>query len=277
MVQSKTSKIVGKIAMLIVAFLVFYPIIMMLLISVKTDADFLTNPFGLSTQFQFSNYVAAFKGTNYLVSLKNSAILTIGAAGLGTLLSAVAAYAIARAPKCRALFNGLGTFFWLGLALPQQVIMVPIVLWMQQLGLGGSMIGLILVYIAINAAYGVFFFTGFVRTVPIDLEEAAKIDGASPFTTLRVIVLPILKTPIVTLLIIMVLRVYNNFMMPLILLQGKNSRTLPLTIYFFKGDNSIQWNIMFAATTLVVLPLMIVYFIFQKRIVDGMLSGSVKM
>ena len=74
----------------------------------------------------------------------------------------------------------------------------------------------------------------------------------------------------------MVLRVYNNFLFPLILLQGKNSRTLPLTIYFFKGDEIVSWNIMFAATTLTVLPLMIFYFIFQSQIIDGMLSGGVK-
>ena len=121
-----------------------------------------------------------------------------------------------------------------------------------------------------------FFFSGFVNTVPVTLEEAAYIDGASPFTTFIRIVYPLLKPPMVTLLIVIALRVWNNFMYPLLLLQGQNSRTLPLTVFFFKGDLSIQGNILFAATTLVILPLMIVYLILQKQIISGMLNGSVK-
>ena len=128
----------------------------------------------------------------------------------------------------------------------------------------------------VGAVGAVFFFSGFVNTVPVTLEEAAYIDGASPFTTFIRIVYPLLKPPMVTLLIVIALRVWNNFMYPLLLLQGQNSRTLPLTVFFFKGDLSIQWNILFAATTLVILPLMIVYFILQKQIISGMLNGSVK-
>ncbi len=90
------------------------------------------------------------------------------------------------------------------------------------------------------------------------------------------VVFPLLKPPMVTLLIVIALRVWNNFMYPLLLSQGEKSRTLPLTVFFFKGDLSVQWNILFAATTLVILPLMIVYFILQKQIISGMLSGAVK-
>ncbi|MFI3212771.1 MAG: carbohydrate ABC transporter permease [Eubacteriales bacterium] len=277
MIENKKIKIIQILLISFVAVVVFYPVLMMVMVSLKNDVDFLVNPLGITLNFEFQNYVTAFKQMNYLVALKNSVILTAGAAVGSTLLCAATAYAIARAPKMQKMFAWIGIFFWLGLALPQQVVMVPLVMWIQTLGLGGTLLGLMLVYIGSDAAYGVFFFTGFVRTVPVSLEEAARIDGASPFTILRTIVFPLLKTPMVTLLIIMILRVYNNFTFPLILLQGKNSRTLPLTIYFFKGDTSVEWNVMFAATTLVVLPLMFIYFIFQRRIIDGMLSGSVKM
>ncbi len=276
MVSNKKSHLFLVAIMIAVTVVVFYPIVMMVSISLKSDAEFIKSPFGPLLSPQFSNYVAAFKQMNYLVSLKNSVVLTSVSAIMGSFLYAIAAYAISRAPTMRKLFKNIGIFFWLGLALPMQVIMVPLVLWIQTLHLSGSMFGLIFVFVATNAAYGVFFFTGFVATVPISLEEAATIDGATPFMVLRKIVLPLLKTPMVTLLIIMILRIYNNFLFPLILLQGKNSRTLPLTIYFFKGDELVSWNIMFAATTLTVLPLMIVYFIFQSQIIDGMLSGSVK-
>lgn len=277
MVKNKTKNMITNILVIIGGIIVFYPIIMMLLISFKTDAEYVMNPFGLPRGIEWQNYINAMKSMDYGQALWNSAILTAVSAVGCTFLCSITAYAIARSEKGKVLFKFIGKFFWFGIALPAQVAMVPLVLWMRKLGLGGNILGLVFVYIAANAAYGVFFFTGFISSVPISLEEAARIDGASRFTTFRKIVLPLLRTPMVTLLIIMVLRVYNNFIYPLILLQGKASRTLPLTIYFFKGDDAVQWTVMFAATTLVVLPLLIVYFIFQKKIISGMLSGSVKM
>ncbi len=261
----------------IVSLLVFYPIVMMIIVSLKTDTALTTAPFGLTIQFQWQNYADAFNGMNYPTALRTSVILTAVSAVSATILSALGSYAIVRVTRGKKLFVLFNILFLVGLALPQQVAMVPMVLWLQKLGLGGTVTGVCLVYIAANAAYGIFFFSGFINTVPVSLEDAARIDGASPFTVFRKVVFPLLKAPSVTLLIIMVLRVWNDFMYPLILLQGKNSRTLPLTIYLFKGDYSTQWNVMFAATTLAIIPLMVVYFIFQKKIISGMLSGAVKM
>lgn len=277
MIQNKFKENLIAVVILIIALIIFYPIVMMFIISLKTETEYIMSPYSLPKVFQWSNYTVAMEGMNYWRALMNSVVITGVSAISCTLLSATASYGIARATRGRKIFKGLFSFFWLGIALPQQVAMVPLVLWMNKLGLSGNLLGVALVYVAANAAFGVFFFTGFVNTVPIALEEAARIDGASQFTVFRKIVLPLLKTPMVTLMIIMVLRVYNNFIYPLILLQGKNSRTLPLTVYFFKGDNVVDWNIMFAATTLVVLPLLIFYFILQRHIIDGMTSGSVKM
>ena len=151
------------------------------------------------------------------------------------------------------------------------------VLWLQKLHLGNTLLGVVFVYIAANASYAIFLFSGFINTVPVALEEAARMDGATPFKVFWKIVFPLLKAPMVTMIIVMTLRVWNDFMYPLVLLQGKAARTLPLTIFMFKGDLQIEWNIMFAATTMAILPLMIVYFIFQKQIISGMMTGSVKM
>lgn len=265
-----------ELLMIAVCVLMFYPVIMMVLVSLKDDALLASEPLSLRTSFAFENYVTAVKGMKYWRALFNSSVLTAVSAVLTTFFGACGAYAIMRVRKGKKLFMALNALFLVGLALPQQVAMVPLVLWMQKLHVANTLFGLILAFIGANAAYAVFFFAGFVNTVPVSLEEAAYIDGASPFITFMKVVFPLLRPPMVTLLIVIALRVWNNFMYPLLLLQGQNSRTLPLTVFFFKGDLSIQWNILFAATTLVILPLMIVYFILQKQIISGMLSGSVK-
>ena len=274
--KKKKSLVLLEILMIIVCLLMFYPVIMMVIVSLKDSTLLAAEPLSLKTSFAFENYITAMKGMDYGRALFNSTVLTASSAVLTTFFGACAAYAITRARRGKRLFLILNGLFLIGLALPQQVAMVPLVLWLQKLGVANTMTGLILAFIGANAAYGVFFFSGFVNSVPATLEEAAYIDGASPMMTFLRIMLPLLKPPMVTLFIVIALRVWNNFMYPLILLQGKNSRTLPLTVFFFKGDLSIQWNILFAATTLVILPLMIVYFILQKQIISGMLSGSVK-
>lgn len=265
-----------ELILIAVCVMMFYPVVMMVLVSLKDQSLLAAEPLSLKTSFAFRNYVTAIKGMDYGRALFNSTVLTASSAVLTTFFGACAAYAITRVRRGKRVFLAFNALFLVGLALPQQVAMVPLVLWMQKLGVGNTLYGLILAFIGANASYGVFFFSGFVNSVPVTLEEAAYIDGASPMVTFVKIMLPLLKPPMVTLLIVIALRVWNNFMYPLILLQGKNSRTLPLTIFFFKGDLSIQWNILFAATTLVILPLMIVYFLLQKQIISGMLSGSVK-
>ena len=276
MKKKEIRRVIFTLFMAAVCILVFYPVIMMVLVSLKDDVLLAKEPLSLKTSFAFENYRLAAEKMKYGRALFNSTVLTICSGLLTTFFGACGAYAILRAKRGKKFFLILNALFLMGLALPQQVAMVPLVLWMQKLHVANSIFGLILAFTGANAAYAVFFFSGFVNTVPVTLEEAAYIDGAGPMKTFLKVVFPLLKPPMVTLLIVIALRVWNNFMYPLLLSQGEKSRTLPLTVFFFKGDLSVQWNILFAATTLVILPLMIVYFILQKQIISGMLSGAVK-
>lgn len=265
-----------EIIMVSLVLMMFYPVVMMIIVSLKKDTLMISEPLSMQTSFDFSNYVKAFMGMDYITSFINSFTLTTISTLMCVLLGGSAAYAIVRVKKGKIVFTCINIAFLISMTLPAQAAMVPLVLWMQKLGLGNTLPGLILAFIGANAAYSVFFFSGFINTVPKSLEEAAHIDGATPMQSFVKIVLPLLKPAMITMAIIITLRVWNNFMYPLILLQGKSSRTLPLTVFFFKGDFSVQWNVLFAATTLSMLPLMIIYFILQKQVIAGMTSGSVK-
>lgn len=274
--MNKRRKAFHSIVMLLVTLIISYPMLMMLIVSLKSDTDLVVDPVGMKMSLAYENYVSAFQQMNYPLTFFNSFILTLCAVALVSFLGCTAAYAIVRSRKCKKLFLAINVLFLIGLSLPQQVALVPMVLWLKNLGLQNTRLGVIMVYVASNASYAIFLFSGFINTIPIALEEAAIIDRASPFTVFWKIVFPLLKPSMITMIIVMTLRVWNEFMYPLVLLQGKTSRTLPLTIFMFKGDLQIQWNVMFAATTLAILPLMILYFIFQKQVVSGMMSGAVK-
>lgn len=272
----KINKMIYELVMIALVLIMFYPIVMMILVSLKNDVLFASEPLTMRTSFAFENYKKAFTEMGYLSSLKNSAVLSIVSAAICAFFGGCASYAIVKVKTGKKLFMALNVVFLLGLALPQQVAMVPLVLWIQKLGMGNTLVGLIFAFIGANAAFSIFFFTGFVNTVPAALEEAALVDGATRMQTFLKVVLPLLKSPMITLFIITILKVWNNFMYPLILLQGEGSRTLPLAVYMFKGDLAIEWNVLFAATTLAILPLLIMYFIMQKRVISGMTSGAVK-
>lgn len=168
---------------------------MMVLVSLKDDVLLAKEPLSLKTSFAFENYRLAAEKMKYGRALFNSTVLTICSGLLTTFFGACGAYAILRAKRGKKFFLILNALFLMGLALPQQVAMVPLVLWMQKLHVANSIFGLILAFTGANAAYAVFFFSGFVNTVPVTLEEAAYIDGAGPMKTFLKVVFRCLSRP----------------------------------------------------------------------------------
>ena len=255
--------------------LIIYPLFLTVISAFKTEPEITKNFLALPESFYLGNFKNILSRPDYYQAVGNTLYITIlSLAGMIVVLPMVS-YSIARKMDVSRFYKYLYFFLLVGIFVPFQVKMMPLIKTMSRLHML-TPTGIIIVYVASSICEGVFLYVAFIQGVPTELEEAAYIDGASPFTTFIRIVYPLLKPPMVTLLIVIALRVWNNFMYPLLLLQGQNSRTLPLTVFFFKGDLSIQWNILFAATTLVILPLMIVYFILQKQIISGMLNGSVK-
>lgn len=262
--------------MILVALLVIYPVILMIMISLKSEPEVVTSPLSLPTSFLVENYKRAFKDMNYLLSLKNTFIITFFSIGIGAIIYAMAAYAFMRAKKMKKLFQLLYLLIIAGQVLPPYTALVPLVVWLKKLHLVNSYQGIISVFIGAFATYSIFLISRFVNTIPISLEESAHIDGATPIGIFFRIIFPLLKPIIITVVIVKAVDCWNHFLFPLVLLQGNKYRTLPLAIFFFKGEYITEWSILFAALTLSIIPIVIFYFMMQKHIIAGLTAGAVK-
>ena len=265
-----------EVAMILFTLVMMIPVALMLLISVKPNAEAVGSPFALPTTLQLQNYVAAFVGMQYLQALRNTLFITVTSVALGVLLYSMAAYGLVRAKKGRAVFLFCFSLLAISLAMPPQMTIVPLTLLLRHVGLHGTRIGVALVLVAVNAGFGVFVLHSFVNTVPAAIEESALIDGYGPFAIYRKIMLPLMRAPVITLVMLVTVRVWNNFIYPLILLQGPQSRTLPVAVFYFRGITIVRWNLLFAGLVLAVFPVVVFYFCMQRLIISGMTHGALK-
>jgi raffinose/stachyose/melibiose transport system permease protein len=200
----------------------------------------------------------------------NSAVITVFAVAINLLSGAFASVVIARNNTKAA--NTLYYYFLFGLTATMQ--MVTTFFLLRLIKLYGTYAGIILVFAAVNIPYTVMSTSGFIKNVPRELDDAALIDGCGPVTLVIRILLPIMKPIMITNLIITTISVWNNFTIPLYFFNGK--LTIPLTVYSFFGRYARNWHYVFAAMTVTILPVIILYLCLQKYIVEGMTSGAVK-
>ena len=258
------------------ALLVFFPFYLTVVSSLKDMSDIFSNFFGLPRRVVFDNFAYVLKRPDYFIALKNSAIITGIAIVAMVLFLPMCAYAISRRRSSSRFYNFLYFFMVAGIFIPFQVKMLPMVKLMSNIGLLNRT-GAILLYIANSTCEGIFLLVGYLASMPTDLEEAAYIDGATTNQVFYKIVRPIMKPIISTVVIKNSLWIWNDYFMPsLVLNQSNLNRTLTLYQYSFRTENSTNFTIVFAVMLLSILPIFIVYCLFQKRIVAGMMEGAVK-
>lgn len=263
------------LSLLVLAALWIAPVIFIVVTSLKSTAEVMnSSAFALPQQFFFENYASAWQKGRYNTTFLNSVIITLFKVPVGLLLSAMAAYALARIDMPRKKFMLALILF--GTMIPFQVMLAPLFTLVNDFGLLNTYIGLWLPYIAFGVPYQVFVLHGFFKEVPKELGEAALIDGASHFTIFRRIFLPI-SLPVLSALFIMdFVATWNEFAMALvIMLDGKNW-TLPLSLMAFQGEFGSDFGPLNAAITTTVAPAVIVYLIFQRYFISGMTAGAVK-
>ncbi len=256
--------------MIIVAVIFFIPAYVLINTSLRTPKD-PAGPLELPTTFTLQNYADAWVQGHLGNALVNSTTVTVVSVAVLVVFSSLAAYPLARVTRRWSKFAYFG--FLAGLLLPFQLALIPLYQTMRDLHLLGSVWGLVLFYIGLQMPFSIFLYTGFLRALPPEYEEAAAIDGAGAFATFWRVVFPLLRPITGTVIILNVIVVWNDFLTPLLYLSGSGVETLPVTIYSFVGQYISQWNLVFAGLVISIAPILIVYFLLQKTVIQGFASG----
>lgn len=259
--------------------IIVVPLFWLLCNSVKSNQDirvnmakFLPSP----GEWQFSNYISAWERGNIGRAIINSAIITIASVFCIIVVTYLAAYAIARI-RYRGSTVVLGFFVAL-MAVPlSQVVMIPQYRMISGMNLVSTYSGVILLYVAGGIPFSIFLLTSFLRTFPIEMDEAAAIDGCNKIQIILKILLPLSKPGLATVIIFQSMNIWNDYFTPLIYMQSPKMRTITLSLKAFQGMWGLtDYNTMFAAIATVTFPIVILYVIFQRQFISGLISGSVK-
>lgn len=254
---------------------ILFPMYLTLITSLKTVPETASSFFAFPRTFYLGNFISVVRIANYFKYVFNSSVITCASVILIVLVVPMVSFSISRNRKDR-YYKAIYAYFLGGVFIPFQVIMLPTVKIMSSIHLMNQG-GLILLYTIFSLCEGTFLCVGYLNSVPVSLEEAAFIDGHSVLSAFFRIILPLMTPIMVTILIMNALFIWNDFQLPLVLLNNSpESWTIPLFQFNFKGRYSYNYNLAFASFLLSMLPIIIVYAIFQKQIVSGLTEGSVK-
>ena len=269
------SKVIYGIFLVIVTLVMSIPIYYLLATTFKTPAEAVASPLGIPENFTFENYIRAIKAMNYGQALFNNLIIAVVSVGFLVIFASMSAYVIARSK--RKLFHFMYLVFMVGLIIPFQISIIPLYKIISLAHMMNTYQGVILVDVfCINLPLSIFLIRGFINTVPIDLEEAAFIDGCGTFKCFWKIIFPLLKPIVSTVAILDTLAIWNDFMTPLLFLQSSEKQVLLQQVYKNVGPFSTDWTSFFPMLVMATLPLVLFYLIMQKQIIEGVVAGAVK-
>lgn len=256
------------------AILFCVPAYVLVVLSLKTTSDTYTKPLTLPDPAQFGNYGNAWAQTgtsNLGHAMQTSALITVSSVAALIALGSLCAYALARRPS--RLSTTLYILFVLGIVFPFQLAVIPLFVVLRHLHLTGTVLGMVILYTGLLMPFTVFLYTGFIRVLPKDYEEAAQVDGAGLFRTWFRVVFPLLIPITGTVAVLAGVIIWNDFFLPLIFLYGSNNETLPLALYSFVGQSASQWNLIMAAVAISVAPIIAFYLFAQRQLIRGFAGG----
>jgi raffinose/stachyose/melibiose transport system permease protein len=273
--KKKTIHLILKYVLIIALLAVFMvPFYLMVINSFKTTQQFVDSPFALPASISLKNYVAAFEKMNFVKAFTNSLLIMTVSVVLIIFSSSMAAYFLVRSKwrSTKIIFAILVA----SMIVPFQAVMIPLVSIYGRLNLMNSKWVLMFMYMGFGQAFAIFIFHGFIKNIPLEMEEAALIDGCNRMQSFFKIVFPLLKPVIITVLILDVLWIWNDYLLPSLVLLSPGERTLPLSTYNFFTSYSVDFAPLMAGIVLTILPVLVVYLFAQKQIVKGVVQGAIK-
>lgn len=258
----------------VITFVFLFPFYFAILYAFKSPVEIAQNPISLPTRLNLQNFRDAMNLPHFTGGLLNSVMVAVVVVALVVLTTSMASYKIVR--KNNRLYNGFYYLFQFSILLPFQVIMYPLYSQLKTFGMLNRLPTLVLVQTGILIGFYSFLYASFIRTVPLELEEASRIDGCSKYGTFFRIVFPLLRPVTVTTIVLVALASWNDFIVPMLFMQEEKVRTLPLIQFYLFGQYAQYVNIAFAAVILSMIPVLVLYFLFQKYIVSGITAGAVK-
>jgi len=259
----------------IVLFVLYlFPFVLIILNSFKDRLAIVKDPLGLPETWSFQNYIDAFNTMNFSSAFMNSLIITVVSVTLIVLFGATLAYFLVR---WKWKFNSIILMVLVAsMIIPFQALMIPFVQVYGTLDLLNSIWTLSFFYLGFGVSLATFMYHGFIKSIPVELEEAAMIDGASKFQVFWRIVFPMLTPITTTIAILDVLWIWNDFLLPSLVLISEESRTIPLSTFYFFGKYTSNYGPAMAALVLAVIPVLAFYLVAQKQIIKGVMEGGIK-
>lgn len=270
----KIGDCVYNLILLLFSIACIFPIIWVAYSSLKTKEEFMLDIVSLPAHLQFENYRSAFIDGKLYVNFLSSALNTLVTVAFVLIFAFCIGYVLSRY-QFRGR-NAIYTLFLVGMMTPVYALLVPLFVQMKALHMEDKWFTLIIPYIAIRLPLAIFLFESFIKSIPWELEEAAYMDGATVLTTMSRIILPLCRPVMSTSLILAFLDTWNEFPFALVLVTKDRLRTLPVGLTNFNGQFTTNYTTLMAAMMISIIPVIVVYLLFSKKIIEGMTAGAVK-
>lgn len=257
---------------------IFFPLYMAVVIALKQPSEMTNDIMGalsLPASFSLKNFAEAMRVTDFFRSLGNSLIISAFAVILSILVHSLAGYAVGRSMRESKFYNFVYLYIVSGMFVPFAILMMPLVKQTAEFKIA-DMSGVILLYVVFYMPMNLLLYSGYLKNIPMALEEAAKVDGASTWRTYWSIIFPIMKPMHATVAVLTVLGTWNDVMTPLVIMSGTGKNTLPLAQLTFQTQFGTNYNLAFASYLLALIPILIFYLVCQKQILNGVVNGAVK-
>lgn len=269
-------KVTVELSIWILALIISIPLYLVLINTFKSDDQIINEPLALPTfEFGFDNLIRAWDKMDVLRVYGNMLSIEVISVLGGVLLSSFAAYAVSRFE-----FKSFGVMYWVyisGILIPIQAAFIPIIQNMKHLGLNNTLLGISLVNMAVISPFAIFVYVGFMKSVPRELEEAAYIDGCSPARTYIQIIFPLIQPVTASLIILQFVHVWNDLMLPLVLVNSRDIPTISVSLYKFFADRGLSdMGLLFGGISIVIAPVMLLFICFQRFFIKGLSAGAVK-